>query len=148
MHLADRGKAVAQRLLGARLAGRAGHRDDLRPGTRARRNAGLLERLQHVGHHDLGRVDAAERGQLVFGNDQHAGAGRHRRAGEIMAVERFARDREEGVAGLQRAGVDRDAANPVRHLSERPPADGFDQRRGGPQIAHAARSRSASRTSS
>ena len=87
-------------------------------------------------------------GSLCFGNHQHAGAGRHRRAGEIMAVERFALDGEEGVAGLQRAGVDRDAADALRHLSERPPADGCDQRRSGPQIAHAARSRSASRTSS
>ena len=79
----------------------------------ARRRAGPLQRLQHVGHDDHRRGQASERRQLALRDDQQAGARLDGGGGEVVAVEALAADGEEGFAGLQRPGVDGDARVPA-----------------------------------
>jgi len=98
----------AQHFLGAGLADRAGDRNDARLRPRPRRRAEALQGAQGV-------VDRENR--LMRGNPGAARPGdrRGRRArlegarDVVVAVARLAPDGEEEIAGLQRAGVDRNA---------------------------------------
>ena len=110
MGLALLGQDMAQGLLGAGLAHRARHRHDL--GVRA--GAGGGAEADHRGQHGVGTDFRHRQHRSVCRQFRRAGLAHHRGAGpaaegvghEIVAVTRIAADREEQVAGLERAGVD------------------------------------------
>ena len=110
MRRAAGGQQRAQHLLGAGLADRAGDRDDLRLRARARGDAKPLHRLQSV----VDREHRPKRGELApraRATRRRRGAGFEGARDMVVAVVRIALDGEEEIAGLKRAGVDRDAAD-------------------------------------
>ncbi len=118
----------AQHFLGARLADRAGHRDDSGARARARRPPEPLQRAQRV-------LDGE--GRLVRGKVAPARIGDHGGRGArlegardmVMAVVDLALDGEKQVAGLKRSRVDRNAVDARAHRrarrAQRPGQFGF-----------------------
>jgi hypothetical protein len=119
----DRGVRLAvarerqpQRLLGRRLADRAGDGDHLGARARAGGAGEIGQPREHVG-------DDEERRVLRHVADPRARNHRQRRAGakrggrEIVAVEIVTLDGEERLAGRDRAAVDREAADRLAHLA-------------------------------
>ena len=99
-----------QHLLYARLADRTGHRDDARPCAGARGDAKALHRDQRV----VGCKDGTqmrERGRPLALNDRRRRARLECARDKIVAVMRLAVDGDEQIAGLERAGIDRNPAD-------------------------------------
>ncbi len=105
--LALRFEGDAQRLLGAGLADAAGHAQDFCGRAVARRAAQGFERLLRVGDEDQGGVGGDAVGTAA--GENAAGFFLQRRGDEIMAVEGRTDERDEKLARLHRAAVDRDA---------------------------------------
>ena len=100
------GERETQRLLGAGLADRAGDRDDLCPGARARGPRQIGEAGEDVGH-DEQRSVGRHRVPLGLGDHREAGAGRKRRRNEFVAVAGIAMDGEERLAAaMVRLSID------------------------------------------
>jgi len=122
---------VEQRLLGAGLARRSGHADDRRAGPRARGMAERGERGGAIRHQHMRVID-----RLLA--DHARRACRHRAVDEQMPVGRLAAHRDEQVARLDFAGIERDAG----HLElRRGGAASCLRELGGRPEAHAAHSR-------
>ncbi len=102
-----------QRFLGRGLADRAGDRDHLAVQSLPRRARQIAQAFQHVLDHQQPRI-GCKRCALRRRDHRKSGAVLQRRLDEVMAVAAVARDREKGVARLQRAAVDRNAVHGAR----------------------------------
>jgi hypothetical protein len=142
VRLAARREREAQHLLDTRLADRAGHSDDFRLRARPRSNAEAL----HPAHRFVDGEDRAERRKrlgAVRADQRSSGAGFEGAGDMVVAVMDLALDRNEEIAGLERARVDRHAADRPGESSARRDAERVDEFGFGPKRAHAASARAA-----
>ena len=95
-------------VLGRGLADAAGDGHDRRSGAAAHRGREAAQRALGVVDHDARRAGPHGRRRPLLDDDGHR-AGAERDAGEVAAVERWAAQRHEQVAGRRRPAVDGDA---------------------------------------
>ena len=122
MRRALRREHVAQGFLGAGLADGAGHGDDGRPRPGAGGEAKAAHRLQHrilpLPRHGQNRADPLELFRTRRRDHRRARALLQGGAHEVVAVPGLAADREEQVAGLQAARIDRGARDGARRAAQ------------------------------
>jgi hypothetical protein len=139
---------MAQRFLGAGLAGRAGDGDDLCLDAVARRDAKFFERRQHIADDDHGNVETPERRQFRFGNDEQHRSSGHGGVAKSWPSIVSPLMAKKASPGTRRAAVDGNTRDAFRHDADWPAIHRGDHRFGRPEQAHPASSLSALRTSS
>ena len=118
MHRAAAGERRAQHFLRAGLADRSGDSRDMRLRARARSDAQPLHGAQRVFDRENRPQREKIRRARGFG-DHGRGACFEGAGGVVMAVMNVALDRNEEIAGLQRACVDGYAPDPAAQRSAR-----------------------------